>query len=85
MVRFLVEHGVAAERLEAKGYGETKPKCLDVPSLTEMLADRSMKKMAKKALVLCRADNRRVAFVIIDPAAEGNTVTRERTVEEPAK
>ena len=85
VVRFLVEHGVAAERLEAKGYGETKPKCLDVPSLTEMLADRSMKKMAKKALVLCRADNRRVAFVIIDPAAEGNTVTRERTVEEPAK
>lgn len=85
VVRFLVEHGVAAERLEAKGYGETKPKCQDVPSLTEMVADRSTKKRAKNGLLLCRADNRRVAFVIVDPAAEGNTVTRERTVEEPAK
>ena len=82
VVHFLVERGIAAERLEAKGFGPTQPKCKDVPELLEMQKDRSMRRTAKKALVVCRADNRRVAFVIVDPAANGSTVTRERVIEE---
>ncbi len=49
--QFLMDQGVAADRLEAKGYGETKP-----------IADN---KTAKG-----RAQNRRVEFVIVDPAAK---------------
>lgn len=47
---FLIEQGVAADRLVAKGYGETKP-----------VTDNKTEK--------ARALNRRVQFVILDPAA----------------
>lgn len=51
--RWLIEHKVAAERLEAVGYGETKP-------------------IAKNNSEKGRAQNRRVEFVIMETAPNGD-------------
>jgi OOP family OmpA-OmpF porin len=49
VLRWLTENGVAAERLEAKGLGDTRP-------------------VATNKTSRGRAENRRVEFIIVDPA-----------------
>jgi outer membrane protein OmpA-like peptidoglycan-associated protein len=48
---WLLQHGVAAERLEARGFGDTRP-------------------LATNKTARGRAENRRVEFIILDPAPE---------------
>ena len=83
VVKFLVDKGVATDRLVAKGYGETAPKCTDVPALLKK------GRRGKRKLASCRGENRRVAFIIIDPKAEGDgtaaTRTRKVTEEIPGR
>ncbi len=55
---FLVEAGVKANRLAAKGWGPDHPLCKDVPALLEN------KRKNRRKLKKCRADNRRVEFHI---------------------
>ena len=58
--RYLIERGVDADRLRARGFGESEPLCEDIPR--KMLGKRSK----KRAIVQCRADNRRVQFKILE-------------------
>ncbi len=57
--RWLIEHEVASDRLEAKGYGETVP-------------------IANNRTEKGRAQNRRVEFVIVDPAPESSGAEQEK-------
>ncbi len=56
--RWLIEHDVAGDRLQAKGYGETEP----------IASNRTSKG---------RAQNRRVEFVIVDPAPTTDDAEKE--------
>ncbi len=56
VVRFLTEHTIAADRLEAHGFGETR-------------ALRSIDGLRRRALTAARAENRRVEFRIIETPA----------------
>jgi outer membrane protein OmpA-like peptidoglycan-associated protein len=56
--RWLIEHDVASDRLQAKGYGETEP-------------------IASNGTSKGRAQNRRVEFVIVDPAPTTNDAEKE--------
>jgi outer membrane protein OmpA-like peptidoglycan-associated protein len=60
VLRWLVEHGVEATRLEAHGFGETRP-------LVPITAA-----MPRRALRTAQARNRRVEFRIVDPAPAGS-------------
>jgi outer membrane protein OmpA-like peptidoglycan-associated protein len=64
--KWLVDNGVAAERLEAKGLGDTKP-------LTTNKTARG------------RAENRRVEFIILDPAPEPGNAPVNPTPAAPEK
>lgn len=55
VVAFLVAHGIEAGRLEARGYGETRP-------------EQPIEGLRGRALRTARSANRRVAFRITDPA-----------------
>ncbi|MFO0559788.1 MAG: OmpA family protein [Polyangiales bacterium] len=59
VMRWLVDHGVEAGRLEAHGFGETRPLDAITPG------------MPRRALRAAQARNRRVEFRITDPA-QGN-------------
>ncbi len=56
--KYLVDKGVPAKRLQAKGFGETEPVCKDVPALLKN------KRKNKRKLAKCREENRRVTFRI---------------------
>ncbi len=60
VMRYLVEHGVDAGRLEAQGYGETRP--------LQPITDARGRPLRRRALDAVRAANRRVEFRIVDPA-----------------
>ncbi len=85
VMKYLGEHGVAPERLESEGYGESKPLCKDVP---ELLKD---KRKNKKAIDECRATNRRVQFQVTEvdgkpiDASSSITIEEKKVVEEPVK
>jgi outer membrane protein OmpA-like peptidoglycan-associated protein len=55
VVRYLVEHGIDAARLEAHGFGESRPV-------------RSIVGLRRRARAEARSVNRRVEFRIVDPA-----------------
>lgn len=54
VMRWLVEHGIDASRLEAHGFGETRPL-------------RSIDGLRGRALRDARSQNRRVDFTVVDP------------------
>ena len=56
--QYMIDKGVKAERLVAKGFGETAPVCKDVPELLKK------KRKNRKKLAKCRDENRRVTFRI---------------------
>ncbi len=64
VMRWLVQNGIAAERLEARGFGEARP-------------ERPIDGLTGNALRDARAQNRRVMFIVVEPtydSAQG-TVT----------
>ena len=54
----LIKRGISADRFEAVGHGEDRPKIA--------LDKKTARKMSKKELKAIRAQNRRVEFVVID-------------------
>ncbi|MBI5513076.1 MAG: OmpA family protein [Deltaproteobacteria bacterium] len=60
VLRWLTEHGIEATRLEAHGFGETRPV-------------RQIAGLRRRALREARALNRRVEFRIVDPAIAAPT------------
>jgi outer membrane protein OmpA-like peptidoglycan-associated protein len=62
VLRWLTDHGIAATRLEAHGFGETRPV-------------RPIAGLRRRALRDARAMNRRVEFRIVDPAIAAPTPT----------
>ena len=83
VVKYLIGRGLPAERLAAKGYGESRPVCADAPALLKG------GKSKQKALDACREQNRRVQFKILEvngkPIAATDTVTIETKKVVPAK
>ena len=60
VLRYLVEHGIDAGRLEAHGFGEARP--------LRPITDARGRPLRRRALNEARAANRRVEFRIVDPA-----------------
>lgn len=79
---YLISKGVRAERLSAKGYGESQPVCKDALALIKG------GKKKQKQLDRCREQNRRVQFKISEvngkPVAATDTVTIETKKVVPA-
>ena len=76
---YLIEQGVAKDRLEAKGYGETAPLCLEVATLAK---DKAAEKKNKAALAVCREQNRRVQFKILEINGKAVEATETVTIKE---
>lgn len=80
VTRFLVEQErLDAKRLQDAGYGETIPLCDEVEALT---SDKKLARKNKKKVEACRADNRRVEFVVIE--INGQPVSRAQKIKTPA-
>jgi outer membrane protein OmpA-like peptidoglycan-associated protein len=60
VVKYLVERGVAPDRLVARGFGESQPLCPDAGTLL----DEGVK--GRKPLAACRERNRRVQFKVLE-------------------
>ncbi len=60
VMRYLVEHGIDAGRLEAHGFGEARP--------IQPITDSRGRALRRRALDAARQANRRVEFRIVDPA-----------------
>ena len=60
VVKYLVDKGIAPERLASQGFGEVQPLCADVAKLV------AAGKGQKKALDACREANRRVQFKLLE-------------------
>ena len=77
------EDGVDPDRLEAKGFGESKPLCEDMEELLEKPAAN------KQAIEECRSQNRRVQFRIVElngkpvEATDSVKVKEKKVIEEP--
>jgi len=73
VVRYLIKHGVAKDRLTAMGYGETRPKIIR-KKLTETyqflnendtLTEEFIKKLSEEEQEICNALNRRTEFRVL--------------------
>jgi outer membrane protein OmpA-like peptidoglycan-associated protein len=71
VLRWLTEHGVAASRLEARGFGETRPL-------------RAIAGLRGRQLSAARAENRRVDFNITDPAPGAQPAASQPAASQPA-
>lgn len=73
VVKYLIEHGIAAERLTPKGYGEEKPKTVrkriaeTYPWLKEndILTEEFILKRNKEEQEICNQLNRRTEFTVL--------------------
>ena len=73
VVRYLTEHGVAAQRLTARGYGESKPKMVSkkiaetYPFLHEndVLTESYILKLQPEQQEICNSLNRRTEFRVL--------------------
>jgi peptidoglycan-associated lipoprotein len=73
VVRYLIAHGIASDRLTPKGYGKSKPKVIK-RKLTErftwlkegdVLTDEYIKKHTKEQQEICNQLNRRTEFIVL--------------------
>ena len=89
VVRYLTEHGIEAERLTAKGYGESQPKTVSkkmaekYPFLHEndVLTDEFILKLQPEQQEVCNSLNRRTEFRVLRTTyglvdSQGNLVAR---------
>lgn len=89
VVRYLTEHGVEAERLTAKGYGESQPKTVSkkmaekYPFLHEndVLTEEFILKLQPEQQEVCNSLNRRTEFRVLRTTyglvdSQGNLVAR---------
>lgn len=89
VVRFLTEHGVEAERLTAKGYGESQPKTVSkkmaekYPFLHEndVLTEEFILKLQPEQQEVCNSLNRRTEFRVLRTTyglvdSQGNLVAK---------
>ena len=56
---YLISKGVDGQRLDAKGFGESQPLCLEMEALLEN------KRRNRRKIKKCRAENRRVQFQVV--------------------
>lgn len=83
--KYLLDHGVAARRLDSQGYGESAPACKDI---TELLKNA---RKNKRKIDTCRSTNRRVEFRILEyngkaiGASKSVIIKEKKVVEEPVK
>ena len=77
VMAYLLKRGVEPERLQARGYGETKP----LEDVSEWLVSRGSKRKHARAIRSARANNRRVEFRILE---QQRTKTVEVEVDEPS-
>ena len=76
---YLIEKGVAASRLEAKGFGETVPSCT---KLGELMANKKLERKNKRKIAACREENRRVQFKILEIHGKKVDATDSVTIKE---
>ncbi|MCB9739554.1 MAG: OmpA family protein [Deltaproteobacteria bacterium] len=76
---YLIEKGVAASRLESKGFGESVPSCTDLP---ELMKTKKLEKKNKRAIAACREENRRVQFKIAELNGKKVEATDTVTIKE---
>lgn len=89
VVRYLTEHGIEAERLTAKGYGESQPKTVSkkmaekYPFLREndVLTEEFILKLQPEQQEVCNSLNRRTEFRVLRTTyglvdSQGNLVAR---------
>lgn len=89
VVRYLTEHGIDAERLTAKGYGESQPKTVSkkmaekYPFLHEndVLTEKFILKLQPEQQEVCNSLNRRTEFRVLRTTyglvdSQGNLVAR---------
>ena len=79
VMNYLIEKGVAKDRVESEGFGETQPQCTQVPELTK---DRKTETKMKKELAACREANRRVQFKILELNGKRVEATETITIKE---
>ena len=73
MVNYLIEHGIASDRLMPKGYGEGKPKTIKrkvaerYPFLKEgdVLTEEYITKLSEEQQEQCNQLNRRTEFIVL--------------------
>ena len=73
MVNYLIEHGIAKDRLSPVGYGKEKPKTIrkklteKYPWLKEgdVLTEEFIKKLDKDKQEICNQLNRRTEFIVL--------------------
>lgn len=73
VVRYLTEHGIAADRLTAKGYGESQPKVVNKKLLethpflheNDTLTEAYILKLTPEQQEVCNALNRRTEFRVL--------------------
>ena len=73
VVNYLIEHGIASDRLTPKGYGEGKPKTIKrkvaerYPFLKEgdVLTEEYITKLSEEQQELCNQLNRRTEFIVL--------------------
>ena len=77
---FMIEkEQIAPRRLIDAGYGETIPLCKEIPELTKT---KRAKRKNRRKIKACRADNRRVEFVVT--GVNGKPVNRKKVIKTKA-
>ena len=96
VVRYLIEHGIAADRLTPKGYGESKPKVIKkkvaekYPFLKEgdVLTEDYVAKLSEEQQEQCNQLNRRTEFIVLRTTygmfdTEGKLIQKPQPEESP--
>ena len=73
MVEYLINHGIAKDRLTARGYGEIQPKIIsrkaaeqyDFLNEDDMLSEQFIQNLTEEQQEICNQLNRRTEFRVI--------------------